>query len=463
MLNDIMSALGSTIVLPIFIFIFAVCFKLKPGTAFKSAIFIGIGLIGINMVLGFFTEQVTDTVNLMVETTGINLPFLDVSWGAAASIAYSTSVGLLIIPFALVINLIMIALKMTDTLNIDIWNYWHFALVGGLVYYATGSLLNSFFAAGMMELFALLFADWCQPATAQYYGYEGLSFTTVSSVEYMPYAIIVNKLCDKIGLDKIKLDPENIQKKLKVFGDPAILGLVIGLVIGIAGYWQDLGSFSSWCSILTVSMAVAAVMHIFPMMPRVLMQGLVPISNGIRDTFAKLGFKRQINFGMDTALCCGETSTLASALIMVPICIVLMIVLPYNQFLWIADLLAFPWFFALITPVTKGNILKNIVIGTSYLCIGDLIITKLTPFFTEVAITTGYNLADGVQGINAGGEGISWLLYSLFQGSCSWIGMAVIVAVYVVLFLLYKKNKRAFHRAAGYVENQGVQGGSNQG
>ena len=156
-----------------------------------------------------------------------------------------------------------------------------------------------------MELFALLFADWCQPSTAQYYGYEGISFPTVSSVEYMPFAILINKLCDLIGLDKVKLDPESIQKKLKVFGDPAILGLLIGFVIGIAGYWKELGSFDSWCRILGVSMAVAAVMHIFPMMPRVLMQGLVPISNGIRDALVKKGFNRKINLGMDTALCCG--------------------------------------------------------------------------------------------------------------------------------------------------------------
>ena len=43
-----------------------------------------------------------------------------------------------------------------------------------------------------------------------------------------------NFLCDLIGLDKVKLDPESIQKKLKVFGDPAILGLLIGFVIGLA-------------------------------------------------------------------------------------------------------------------------------------------------------------------------------------------------------------------------------------
>ena len=448
-INDILGTLGSTVVLPLFIFLFALCFKVKSSIAFKSAIYIGIALVGINMVLGFFGAQVTSTVNMMVENANVNLPYLDVSWGVTAAIAYSTRIGLLIIPFALILNLILLALKVTDTLNIDIWNFWHFALVGGLTYYATNSMLLGFFAAGMMELYALLFADWCQPATQQYYGYEGISFTTVSSVEYMPFAIIINKLLDLIGLDKVKLDPENIQKKLKIFGDPAILGLIIGFVIGLIAHWNSLGNFASWASILAVSMVVAAVMHIFPLMPRILMSGLVPISNGIRDAMTKIGFKRQINFGMDTALCCGEISTLSSSLIMVPICIFLMFALPYNKFLWIADLLAFPWFFALITPVTKGNILKNVIIGSSYLCIGDLIITHLTPFLTDVARSTGYEIAAGVSGINAGGEGISWLLYGLFRGATSPIGMIVIVAVYVVLLVLFKNKKQTFFRLAG--------------
>lgn len=454
MLNDIMSTLGSSVVLPIFIFIFAICFRVKAGTAFRSAIFIGIGLIGIGMVLDFFTNAVVDSVNAMVETSGIHLPFLDVSWGAVASIAYSTQVGILVIPFAIVINLILIFLKVTDTLNIDVWNFWHFALVGGLVYYATGSYVMAFYAAGIMECFALLFADWCQPATAQYYGYEGISFTTVSSVEYMPVAIILNKLCDMIGLGKIKLDPESIQKRMSIVGEPAILGLIIGFVIALIGNWNKLGTFEGWATILTVSMAVAAVMHIFPMMPRVLMQGLVPVSNGIRDAFAKIGFKRDINLGMDTALCCGETSTLASSLIMVPVCVALMIALPYNKFLWIADLLAFPWFFALITPVTRGNILKNVVIGGVYLLLGDFLITRLTPAITDAARQINYEIADGVQGINAGGEGISWLLNGIYELGQSFIGMAALLVIYLVLLYFFKKNKMTFYKWAGYVPEE---------
>ncbi len=450
-LNDVFNALGSTVILPLFIFIFAVCLKVKVKDAFKSALFIGVALVGINMVVGFFTSQITGPVNLMVENSGVNLPFIDVGWGAAAAIAYGSRVGLMIIPVAIVVNIIMLAVNMTDTLNIDIWNYWHYAFVGALAATFTNNVWMGFLAAIILEMFSLLFADWSQASAQQYYGYEGVSFTTISSVEYVPYAVIVNKLLDLIGLNKVQLNPETIKKRMSVFGEPAVLGLVIGLFIAICGYWNQLGSFESWAVILATGITTAAIMHIFPLMPRILMNGLMPISKSIREVFNKRGMKRQIYFGMDTALCVGETATLATSLILIPICLILMFALPYNKFLWIADLVGFPWFVAMMTPITKGNILKNVIIGASYLCIGNWIITSITPMFTQVAISSGWAVDAGMQGIGAGSEGISYIHYLISHAMSSPITIVVVVAVYAVCLFFFKKNKLAWQKAAGYV------------
>lgn len=40
----------------------------------------------------------------------------------------------------ILINVAMLALNKTRTVDVDMWNYWHFALAGTLVYYSTGSL-----------------------------------------------------------------------------------------------------------------------------------------------------------------------------------------------------------------------------------------------------------------------------------------------------------------------------------
>jgi len=451
-LNQFFSSLGAPIILPIFIFIFAIALKVKPRDAFKSALLIGIALTGINMVVGFFTTQITPSVNDMVKNSGVNLPYVDVGWGAAAAIAYASKVGLMVIPLAIVVNLIALALRMTDTLNLDVWNFWHYAFVGALTVAFTGSLWLGFLAAVIAELVSLLLADWMQPSAQQYYGYEGVSFTTISSVEYIPFAIAINWVLDRLGLDKVKLDPENIKKRMAVFGEPWFIGLIIGLLIGIAAYWKSLGTFQSWVTILTDGIVVAAVMHIFPLMPQILMAGLVPISKSVREMFSKRGAARQINFGMDTALCVGEAATLSTALLMIPITIVLMVLLPYNRFLWIADLVSFPWFVALMTPITKGNILKNTIIATVYIAIGDLIITKITPLFTKAAIDAGWQVAAGTAGIGAGSEGISWLHYSIYHAMANPLGIILAVAVYAVALWGFKTHRKAWYRACGYVE-----------
>ena len=453
-INDIFSQLGSSIILPIFIFIFAICLRVKAKDAFKSALLIGIALVGINMVVGFFTTQITGSVNDMVNNSKVNLPYLDVGWGAAAAIAYASKVGVLVIPVAIVVNLLALALHLTDTLNLDVWNFWHYAFVGSLTLAFTGSIWLGFLAAIIACLFSLLLADWMQPSAQQYYGYEGVSFTTISSIEYIPFAIVVNWILDKIGIGKINLNPETIKKRMSVFGEPAFIGLVIGLFIGIFAYWKSLGDFKSWVTILNDGIVLAAVMHIFPKMPQILMSGLVPISKGVRETFSKGGVKRQINFGMDTALCVGETATLATALLLIPIAVLLMIVLPYNRFLWIADLVGFPWFVALMTPITHGNILKNTIIGTLYLLIGDAIITGITPLFTQAAIAAGWQVAAGTVGIGAGSEGISYMHYLIYHAMANPITIVVVFLVYALGVWAMKKHRKAMIKACGYIEEK---------
>lgn len=57
----------------------------------------------------------------MVEATGSNLSILDVGWGVAAAIAFGTTAGSLVILVCLGTNIIMLALKLTKNLNVDIY------------------------------------------------------------------------------------------------------------------------------------------------------------------------------------------------------------------------------------------------------------------------------------------------------------------------------------------------------
>lgn len=450
-LNEIFNTLGSPIILPVFIFTFAILLRVKAAKAFRSAVMIGIALFLINILVGFLTNQITPSVNDMVANSNVHLPYIDVGWGAAAAIAFASKVGLLVIPFAIVVNIIVLALRLTDTLNIDIWNYWHYAFVGALTAAFTGSMWLAFLAALVAELFSLFLADWMQPSAAQYYDYEGVSFTTISSVEYIPFAIAMNWVLDKIGIGKIHLEPKVLKKRLQFFGEPAFLGLVIGLAIGLVAYWHSLNNFQHWVTILLDGIATAAFVEIFPHIPALLMEGLVPISNSLKETLSKRKWNRTIYLGMDTALCVGETSTLTSALLLIPIAVFLMVVLPFNKFLWIADLTSFPWFVAMMTPITHGNILKNVIIGACYLILGDLIITKLTPLFTQAAVSAGSKLPAGAAGIGAGSEGISYFHWVIYHAMAHPLAIVLVFLVYGICVWALKHHRDAMYKAVGYI------------
>ena len=132
-LND----LGPSVVLPILITIFGLALGLKFGKAFRAGLTIGIGFIGINLVIGLLGGQVGPAAQAMATNFGVQLSIVDVGWPSSAAIAFGSTIGAIIIPLGLVVNVVLLLTGLTRTLDIDLWNYWHSALIGALVYALT--------------------------------------------------------------------------------------------------------------------------------------------------------------------------------------------------------------------------------------------------------------------------------------------------------------------------------------
>ena len=66
----------------------------------------------------------------------------------------------------------------------------------------------------------------------------GVSIPHGFSAAYVPFAIVINWVMDRIpGVNKIDINIEKLQKKFGVFGEPILIGTVLGIVIGaLAGY-----------------------------------------------------------------------------------------------------------------------------------------------------------------------------------------------------------------------------------
>jgi PTS system galactitol-specific IIC component len=367
-LKSVIDNLGATVVLPIIIFFVALILGAKPGKAFRAGVTIGIAFIGINLVIGLMWGTLSGAAQAMVTNWKITRDVVDVGWPSAAAIAFGTSVGLWVIPIAILVNLLLLVFKLTKTLNIDIWNYWHFAFLGSMVFVATNNLTYGLVTAAIAAALALFLGDWTAKAVQSFYNLPGISIPHLTTAPGVPFAIFTNWLLDKIpGVRDWKADPETIQKRFGVFGEPVILGLVIGLILGALGFYNAEGAL---VKILQTGMNLAAVMLLLPRMVQILMEGLIPVSEAARDFMQKRASGREIYIGLDSAILIGHPAAISSSLILVPIAILLSVILPGNRVILFADLAIIPFVVALFAPLMKGNIFRMIIAGILELGVG---------------------------------------------------------------------------------------------
>lgn len=161
--------LGAAVMMPIIFTILGVCIGIKLPKALKSGLLVGVGFVGLSVVTALLTSSLGPALSKMVEIYGLELGIFDMGWPSAAAVAYNTSVGAFIIPVCLGVNLLMLLTKTTRTVNIDLWNYWHFAFIGAIVYFASDSIFWGFFAAIICYIITLVMADMTAPAFQKFY------------------------------------------------------------------------------------------------------------------------------------------------------------------------------------------------------------------------------------------------------------------------------------------------------
>ncbi|EDL53578.1 PTS system, galactitol-specific IIC component [Vibrio mediterranei AK1] len=428
--------LGSIVVLPILIFVFAIALGTPISKAIKSGLTVGIGFIGLNLVIGLLGSSLGPAAQQMVEHLGLNLNIIDVGWPAAAAISYGTALGGLSIPIAIGINIVLIFFGLTRTMNVDLWNIWHAAFISSLVYIITGDFAISIAATVSYVLMILLFGDILGGTINRYYKFPNITFPHGTAIPGYIFALPFNWLFDRIPVVKDwKGDPKTIQEKLGIFGDSTVMGVLIGLGIGLLAQYEIK-------ELLQLAVTTGAVMMLMPRMVALLMEGLTPISQAANAFIKKKFPDRELYIGMDAALSVGDQAVLSSSLILVPITIALAVVLPFNNTLPFGDLATIPFVVCLMAAVFNGNIIRTIIAGTFYMATILCITTGVAPLVTEAAIASNFDL-QGNTTITALAEGGLWTtgLYVLITKLLNWTGIIAIGGVCLAGLIYVNKIK----------------------
>ncbi|KAF1282726.1 PTS galactitol transporter subunit IIC [Lactiplantibacillus plantarum] len=413
-LSDVVQSIinvGPSVMLPIIIFIVGLIFRVKPGKALTSGITVGIGMIGINLVINLLTTSVGPAAQAMVKRFGFHLTIIDAGWPAVSAGTWAQPISAIMIPIILVVNVGLILLNLTKTLDIDIWNYWHMIAAAATAYVVTKNWWFAILCGIIYEIAVLIIADKTAPKVAEFYGLDGISFPTGSAAAYGLIGIPIGWVVSKIpGIRKWDVDPQTIQKRFGVFGEPMVMGIVIGMLLAALGGY-------SVPNILKLGMSMGGVMFLMPRMVKILMEGLIPIQEGAQKLLQEKYGNRKIYLGMDAALSTGSPATLATGLLMVPITLFLAIILPGNRVLPFGDLATIPFFAALIVPSRKGNIVHSVLSATIVMVFALLMATDFGPTLTSmmhgiVAFPKG---ASEVTNLDTGGNILNWLILKLSQ------------------------------------------------
>lgn len=431
-------SLGAAVMMPVIFTILGVCIGIKFGDALKSGLKVGVGFIGLSIVTSLLTSALGPALDTVVDIYDLQLRVFDMGWPAAAAVAYNTAVGAFIIPVCLGINILMLLTQTTRTVNIDLWNYWHFAFIGAVIYFASDSLAWGFFGAIICFIITLVLADMTAKKFQGFYkDMDGISIPQPFCAGFAPFAWGLNKALDKIpGIGRLEIDAEGLKKKFGLLGEPLFLGVIVGIGIGCltCKSWQEVIDKIPY--ILGLGIKMGAVMELIPRVTVLFIEGLKPISDATRSLIARK-FKNAdgLNIGMSPALVIGHPTTLVVSLLLIPVTLILAVVLPGNQFLPLASLAGMFYVFPLVLPFTKGSVLKTFIIGLIMLTAGLYMVTNLAPAFTLAAKDVYATTGDGAVNIPAGFEGgsldfasspLAWIIYQCTE-NLKWIGAGLLV------------------------------------
>ena len=375
--------LGPIIMVPVILLLLGLLFGMGLKSSIRAALLTGIGFTGVYLILDFFLGAVGDVGISLAERFGGATTYLDAGWSAFAAIGWGSSIGLIFIPIGILSNLILLAVGATKVLSVNIWDYWESIIAGVIVQTLTGSFVFGLVFATLVHMFNLKVGDWTQHLMQNYFGFEGIASYAAGYAEWGLIGKPIVWLIEKIpGLKKARITPEELSDKFGVFGEPIFIGFVIGLAMGLLAGETIGGS-------LMLAINLGAVMYIQPKMISILMEGLVPISEGAQNFLEKKAPGRGLFIGLDPAIGTGDATALAVSILMVPVAILLAIVLPGSRVMPLGDLTFIVFFSMWAAALCKGDLVKSFLTTTVFVVFCIYAGSYTAPVMNQIAQNSG--------------------------------------------------------------------------
>jgi galactitol PTS system EIIC component len=449
-LSNIFNTFGSAIFVPVIIFIICLILGVDTKKSFFSALNAGIGLTGFGWLINSYIPIIVPAVNNFVASTGIDLPIVDIGWQATSVIAYATEAGMMFLGFGLLFQVLLFFTKITNVfIPGDLWNNYSYMFWGSMIFAVTGNIWLAMALMFLQVLYNVIFIEMNSKRWSTYYGYPNCTVPALHIAPATPFAVVGNWVMNKMGAYKIRWQPEAIRRRIGAFGEPIVLGFILGLLIGVLGNLQALGTLRAWGNIMTISISTAAIMAIFPRVANIFASAFMPITEAARKRSTKdVKEGMDMYIGINDATGYGEPATLISGLLLIPVMLGLCVLLPGNRTLLLVDLIAIGFIIQPFVAASNGNIFKTVILSAIWFSIGLYVTTFSAPVFTEVysrfaaePLAEGSLVTAGMIANKPIAGGLLW--FPVHQWG--WAAAGVLLVIWVPLYLLWRKNKVKVH------------------
>ena len=126
-------ALGSSVFVPFIMFTLCMVFKGGLSKSLRSALYMGVGLVGLGLIVDYSVAAMTPVTESLVNNLGLSLNVIDIGYGNVSA-AWAWPGVVWVILGIIAVNFIMVVLKWTKTLWVDMWNIWHGEFVAGMMW-----------------------------------------------------------------------------------------------------------------------------------------------------------------------------------------------------------------------------------------------------------------------------------------------------------------------------------------
>lgn len=425
--------LGSTLFVPLIIIIIGLIVRMKLKDALSAGLILGVAFVGVNMVVNFLIGALTPALNGFSEVTGRSFSVIDVGWPVASAITWTWPYIFLLFPLLIAINLIMLKMRWTNTLNIDFWNVWGKGFTSVIVAYFTGSPWIGLCAGIASIILELLVSDAIAPLLQKKTGIPGITMPhpmIISTIPMYPVDWVLRKIP---ALNK-EFDADTLKEKIGMFGENHIIGFILGTLIALVGKFSIVDA-------LTLGVQVGASFMVLPMVSKLFMQALAPLSEAASDFMkSKLG-DRDIVIGLDWPFLAAQNELWVAMIIAAPISVLLALIVPGNATIPLAGIL-------LISPavaafiVSSGNLIRMTILLIVTLPLELLAATILAEPLTNLAISTGaYAVPAGQQITFFGSEGAVMRAILALSAQGNIVGL-ILLPIFVICFILFYKDKK---------------------